>query len=264
MYTTEFVEISLQDLLVKVQTLRHEGLRFVQLFAERDEQDDFYVLYTFYDEIKDAATTLVVPVAADAKIPSIQGMYFSAFAYENETHDLFGLEFTNMKLDFGGHFFNVATDAPMTILTPEQKAAKDKQAKIQKAAQAKAKAAARARQAAEEKSADRALTTSAAEADAAAVAEVAALRPARGTSDEPSSAEAAGGSEQTQSAAPDKPAAPTQAATSAAPIVSAEPAVPATPAAPAVPAEPTEPVEPAVEPAVPTESIREASQKEGA
>ncbi|MBE6468789.1 MAG: hypothetical protein E7001_02200 [Coriobacteriaceae bacterium] len=178
MYTTSFEELPLGDLLARVQTLRHQGIRFVQLCAERGSDDAMNMLYTFYDEEHDAALNLIVPLAAGDVVPSIQELYFSSFTFENETHDLFGVPFANMKLDFAGHFFNVAQDAPMTILSPEQKAARDKAAKAQAAKAAReVKAAAAAREAAEDTSAERALTTSAAEADAAAVAEVNKLAP---------------------------------------------------------------------------------------
>lgn len=175
MYTTTFVETPLSDLLTRVQTLKHDGIRFVQMCAEKDSQDNIDLLYTFYDETMENALNLVVPLKPGDKVPSIQEMYFAAFSYENETHDLYGVRFINMKLDFGGHFFNLAAESPMTIISPEQRAAREKAAKL-KAAQ-EAKAAAAAREAAEAASAERALNTSAAQADAAAVAAVNATVP---------------------------------------------------------------------------------------
>ena len=161
MYTTEYVTIPLGELLTRVQTFKYEGLRFVQMAAETTAQG-MELFYTFYDEVNDNAITLdIYDIDETSEVPSIQNMYFTAFSYENETHDLFGVKFVNMKLDFGGHFFNVAVDSPMTVITPEQKAEREKAAKI-----AAAKAA-KARKAAEEKSA--------AEADAAAAAKIAAV-----------------------------------------------------------------------------------------
>ncbi|WP_085829903.1 NADH-quinone oxidoreductase subunit C [Collinsella vaginalis] len=186
MYTTSFEELPLTELLVRVQTLKHEGIRFVQLCAEKGSDDALDLLYTFYDEQRDEALNYIVPLAEGDVVPSIQELYFSSFTFENETHDLFGVPFANMKLDFGGHFFNVATDAPMTILSPEQKAARDKAAKLEAAKKAKAvKEAQAAREAVEDSSAERALTTSAAEADAAAVAEVDKLAPRAAKVDAP-------------------------------------------------------------------------------
>lgn len=161
MYTTEYVTIPLSELLTRVQSFKYEGLRFVQMAAETTAQG-MDLFYTFYDEVNDKAITLdIYDIDETSEVPSIQNMYFTAFSYENETHDLFGVKFVNMKLDFGGHFFNVAVDSPMTVITPEQKAEREKAAKV-----AAAKAA-KARKAAEEKSA--------AEADAAAAAKIAAV-----------------------------------------------------------------------------------------
>ena len=168
MYTTSFIDVPLGDLLERVQTLKHEGIRFVQMCAETTEAG-IDLLYTFYDETTDHAINLCVyGIDEQSRVPSIQGLYFASFSYENETHDLYGVRFVNMELDFGGHFFNLAATEPMTIITPEMKAERDKLAK--KKAAAAAKAAKAAREAAEAAQAERAVSTSAAEADAAAVA----------------------------------------------------------------------------------------------
>lgn len=188
MYTTSFVDLPLEELLTRVQTLKHEGMRFVQMCAETTEQG-IDLLYTFYDETAQNALNLCVyGIDESSRVPSIQGLYFAAFSYENETHDLYGVRFVNMKLDFGGHFFNLATSEPMTIITPEMKAEREKLAKKKAAAAAKAEAAAKkAREAAEAAQAERAMATSSAEADSAAVAAVSAAAPAP----EPASAPAA-------------------------------------------------------------------------
>ena len=179
MYTTSFVEVPLSELLQRVQTLKFEGMRFVQMCAETTAQG-IDLLYTFYDETADHALNLCVyGIDDESRVPSIQDLYFASFSYENETHDLYGVRFINMKLDFGGHFFNVSTSEPMTIISPEMKAERDKLAKKKAAEAAKAEAAARkAREEAEAAQADRALNTSAAEADAAAVDAVNAAVPA--------------------------------------------------------------------------------------
>lgn len=179
MYTASFVDVPLDDLLERVQTLKHDGIRFVQMCAETTEAG-IDLLYTFYDETRDHALNLCVyGITEDSRVPSIQDQYFAAFSYENEAHDLYGVRFVNMKLDFGGHFFNLACSEPMTIITPEIKKEREKLAKVKAAQAAKAEAAAKkAREAAETAQAERAMGTSAAEADAAAVAAVDAAKPA--------------------------------------------------------------------------------------
>ena len=179
MYTTSFVDVPLDDLLERVQTLKHDGIRFVQMCAETTEAG-IDLLYTFYDETRDHALNLgVYGITEDSRVTSIQDQYFAALSYENEAHDLYGVRFVNMKLDFGGHFFNLACSEPMTIITPEIKKEREKLAKVKAAQAAKAEAAAKkAREAAETAQAERAMGTSAAEADAAAVAAVDAAKPA--------------------------------------------------------------------------------------
>ena len=179
MYTTSFIEVPLVELLERVQTFKHEGFRFVQMCAETTEAG-IDLLYTFYDETTDNAINLCVyGIDGESRVPSIQGLYFASFSYENETHDLYGVRFVNMELDFGGHFFNLATSEPMTIITPEMKAEREKLAKLKAAKAAKEAAAAKkAREAAEAAQAEKALNTNGAEADAAAVAAVDAMAPA--------------------------------------------------------------------------------------
>ena len=189
MYTTAYEDVALQDLLGRVQTLKHDGIRFVQMCAETTEAG-IDLLYTFYDEVRDHALNLCVyGITKDSQVPSIQDLYFAAFSYENETHDLYGVNFANMKLDFGGHFFNLACSEPMTIITPEIKREREKLAKVKAAKAAKAAAAAKkTREEAEEASAQDALNTSAKDADAAAAAKVAAAGTAHKMTEEERSA----------------------------------------------------------------------------
>lgn len=163
MYTTEFTEIPLGELLGRVQSLKYQGMRFIQMCAETTATG-IDLIYTFYDETCDNALNLCVyGIDKSSEVPSIQGLYFAAFSYENETHDLYGVRFINMKLDFGGNFFNVASEEPMTVITPELKAEREKMAKQKAAAAAKARKAAEEAQAAE---ADSAAGAKAAAADA--------------------------------------------------------------------------------------------------
>ena len=76
------------------------------------------------------------------EIPSISSYYPAVFPFENEAHDLFGLAITDMQIDFKGFFYQVSTAEPMSVITPEVKAAREKAMKIRAAAEAKARKAA--------------------------------------------------------------------------------------------------------------------------
>lgn len=151
-YTT----VGIDELLPHVQALKGAGARFVQMHAERNVDDGTYrLLYTFINvraaqehiaqDGSYAIENLVVEgIDRYQGIPSISSYYPAVFAFENEAHDLFGLAITDMQIDFKGFFYQVSTAEPMSVITPEVKAAREKAMKVRAAAEAKARKAAAA------------------------------------------------------------------------------------------------------------------------
>ena len=149
-YTT----VKLDALLSHVQALKGAGARFVQMHAERCVDDGAYrLVYTFINvraaqeqiarDGNYAIENLVVEgIDQYQEIPSISSYYPAVFPFENEAHDLFGLAITDMQIDFKGFFYQVSTAEPMSIITPEVKAAREKAMKVRAAAEAKARKAA--------------------------------------------------------------------------------------------------------------------------
>lgn len=149
-YTT----VGIDDLLSHVQALKGVGARFVQMHAERNVDDGTYrLLYTFINvraaqehiaqDGSYAIDNLVVEgIDQYQEIPSISSYYPAVFPFENEAHDLFGLAITDMQIDFKGFFYQVSTAEPMSVITPEVKAAREKAMKVRAAAEAKARKAA--------------------------------------------------------------------------------------------------------------------------
>jgi NADH:ubiquinone oxidoreductase subunit C len=58
-------------------------------------------------------------VDAEAVIPSISDCFPNAFFFENETHDLFGVKFSGISIDFDGAFYTVAVPTPMNPYSSE-------------------------------------------------------------------------------------------------------------------------------------------------
>lgn len=135
-YTT----VGIDELLSHVQALKGVGARFVQMHAERCVDDGSYrLVYTFINvraaqeriaqDGSYAIENLVVEgIDQCQEIPSISSYYPAVFPFENEAHDLFGLAITDMQLDFKGFFYQVSTAEPMSVITPEVKAAREKAA----------------------------------------------------------------------------------------------------------------------------------------
>lgn len=151
-YTT----VGIDELLSHVQALKGVGARFVQMHAERNVDDGTYrMVYTFINvcaaqehiaqDGSYAIENLVVEgIDQYQEIPSISSYYPAVFPFENEAHDLFGLAITDMQIDFKGFFYQVSTAEPMSVITPEVKAAREKAMKVRAAAEAKARKAAAA------------------------------------------------------------------------------------------------------------------------
>ena len=149
-YTT----VGIDELLSHVQALKGAGARFVQMHAERCIDDGSYrLVYTFINvraaqeqiarDGNYAIENLVVEgIDRYQEIPSISSYYPAVFPFENEAHDLFGLAITDMQIDFKGFFYQVSTAEPMSVITPEVKAAREKAMKVRAAAEATARKAA--------------------------------------------------------------------------------------------------------------------------
>ena len=149
-YTT----VGIDELLSHVQALKGVGARFVQMHAERNVDDGTYrLVYTFIDvraaqeHIAQDGSYVIENLVVEGidqyqEIPSISSYYPAVFPFENEAHDLFGLAITDMQIDFKGFFYQVSTAEPMSVITPEVKAAREKAMKVRAAAEAKARKAA--------------------------------------------------------------------------------------------------------------------------
>lgn len=149
-YTT----VGIDELLSHVQALKGASARFVQMHAERCVDDGSYrLVYTFInvrvaqEHIAQDGSYAIENLVVDGidqyqEIPSISSYYPAVFPFENEAHDLFGLAITDMQVDFNGFFYQVSTAKPMSVITPEVKAAREKVMKVRAAAEAKARKAA--------------------------------------------------------------------------------------------------------------------------
>lgn len=149
-YTT----VGIDELLPHVQALKGFGARFMQMHAERCVDDGSYrLVYTFInvraarehiaqDGNYAIENLMVEGIDQYQEIPSISSYYPAVFPFENEAHDLFGLAITDMQVDFNGFFYQVSTAEPMSVITPEVKAAREKAMKVRAAAEAKARKAA--------------------------------------------------------------------------------------------------------------------------
>ncbi|MDR3224873.1 MAG: NADH-quinone oxidoreductase subunit C [Clostridiales Family XIII bacterium] len=102
--------IEASNLLASAADIKSAGYRLGQACATKTE-GGIEVLYSF--EKDETLKNLKVRIKdKDPELQSLTGIYWPAFIYENEMHDLFGITFKNLALDYGGHFFKIASETP--------------------------------------------------------------------------------------------------------------------------------------------------------
>ena len=136
---TEYLITAIDGITEMAHSRKADGWRFVQLMAVNTEEG-IDLIYSF---MKDGVlqNNKIEHVTKNDAVPSISDDFFAAFVFENEVHDLFGVDIRDIAIDFGGNFYALAQKEPMTIISPEQKAAREKARKVAEAKAAKERAA---------------------------------------------------------------------------------------------------------------------------
>lgn len=96
-------------LLGKAEEFKKKGCRLVQMHCTK-AGDTFEINYSF--DINYEFSNIRIITDGKTEIPSISGIYWGAFIYENEMHDLFGIRFAGMNIDFSGNLIRTAKKNP--------------------------------------------------------------------------------------------------------------------------------------------------------
>lgn len=143
--TQDFRSIPLDKLIDTCKERKNEGYRLAQLCPKLERDDSITLIYTFVKESEMINYKVSGIKKGVTEVPSVTELFIAAFVFENEAYDLFGVNVVGNLIDFQGKFYSFAegVEAPMTIVTPAQLAAREKAAKL---AAAKAARAAKAKQ----------------------------------------------------------------------------------------------------------------------
>ena len=148
-----FVPLALEDLVDTAREYKEQGYQLAQMMGVLKEDDTVWLYYTFIKGNEVINRRIEGIIKGETEVPSLTPLYIAIFVNENEAHDLFGVNIVGNLIDFEGAFYRFAegVEAPMSIVSPEQLAAREKAEKIAKAKAAKeAEAAAPADAPAEE------------------------------------------------------------------------------------------------------------------
>ena len=113
------IEVALPDLLREVERLHADGYRLVQIGCT-GIGGAYEINYSFDKGYQ--FKNLRLKVGPDTGVPSISGIYWGAFVYENEMHDLFGIPVSGINIDFKGTFIRTAKKYPFSITRKEEDA----------------------------------------------------------------------------------------------------------------------------------------------
>jgi ech hydrogenase subunit D len=94
--------IPLDALLDQVRAMHQQEARLVQIGATR-LPEQIELTYSF--DLPGRLASLRVLVAPTTHVPSISSIYWCAFLYENEIHDLFEVPFDGIAIDFKGNLY---------------------------------------------------------------------------------------------------------------------------------------------------------------
>ncbi len=114
----ELKPIAVSELCTEVKEMLGDGQRLVQISCTKT-RGILELSYSFDKNGKFKSLRLEVPLQ-NAELPSISGIYFCAFLYENEIHDLFGVKFANLVLDFKGSFYRTSIPSAFNLQTDKQ------------------------------------------------------------------------------------------------------------------------------------------------
>ena len=123
-----FTEVPAPELLERVRSFKAQGWRFVQCCATRIGEGLFELLYTFCDDATNEVANLRVRAASVDEVPSVGTIYPCAFMFENEMHDLFGIDVVGVTLDYDGNVYHLHIPTPMAHASERAKKAAAKAA----------------------------------------------------------------------------------------------------------------------------------------
>ena len=104
-----FEIIPVESLVEQVRAKRKAGCRLVQIGATKLPEA---VELTYSFDLNNQLSNLRVQVAPEAHVPSVSSVFWCAFLYENEIHDLFDVKVDGLTVDFKGNFYKTAVKFP--------------------------------------------------------------------------------------------------------------------------------------------------------
>jgi len=105
----KLIGVKIDELLEKVKEFHTLGYRLAQIGCTKT--DVLEINYSFDKDYNFVNLRITIP-SIDIEIPSVSCIYWSAFLYENEISDLYGIKIKNMAIDYKGSFYRTTVKYP--------------------------------------------------------------------------------------------------------------------------------------------------------
>lgn len=106
----KMMNIELGEFLLRVMDMRAGGFRFIQAHAV-SIPGGFELSYTFGKDYDWATLRLVVDEKDE--VPTVTNIYPTAFIYENEMKELFGVDIRLIEPDYKNKLYRIEVETPM-------------------------------------------------------------------------------------------------------------------------------------------------------
>ena len=106
--TQDFRSIPLDKLIDTCKERKNEGYRLAQLCPKLERDDSITLIYTFVKESEMINYKVSGIKKGVTEVPSVTELFIAAFVFENEAHDLFGVNVVGNLIDFQGKFYSFA------------------------------------------------------------------------------------------------------------------------------------------------------------
>ena len=110
----QLINVTTANLVNEVKKFSEKGCRLVQICAAKT--DKFELSYSFDKDYEFTTLRLIID-SLDTEVPSVTGVYWTAFLYENEIHDLFGINIKDINIDYKGNFYLISQKNPFNVST---------------------------------------------------------------------------------------------------------------------------------------------------
>jgi ech hydrogenase subunit D len=117
------IVIETRELVGKAAEYASNGFRLVQICAVK-LPEHIELNYSFDKNY--LFENLRLLIRPEDEIPSISLVFWSAFIYENEIHDLYSINIKNINIDYGGKFYRTGVKGAFSRLGGAAAPDKDK------------------------------------------------------------------------------------------------------------------------------------------